>query len=328
VTEAGSAREVRKRANYLREGLKTARRLYAGLTPARGFDARSLKHWPNARVEVLSQLITSAHRLTAGEFHELYTVVYPRTADQVAALQLHTTQVSPDPRYPQKGWVVHANVRGARVRYIPERVVIGAAMGRPIYEERLRAEVVRPVKGGVLLHRDYLFREVLGFQPGADSTTAEGKRLGAMLKSFDPWVQMVHAMRLLMKRIPKRTSTGEEAYYRLLTDRGPTGTSVPAHMLIERMQRWSERYDKSFVEFLIGVRYTGSEFKARIQGRKTIERRQRYERLQKQLRLERSRIARTGHLGPKSKPKPKAKRKRVAAPKKKAFKKKSPARKK
>lgn len=286
----------------LRKGLKDVRRIYSNFDPLRGFDARFLKHWPDARIEELRGFIRAAHLLTSGEFHDLYQLVRPRTAAQEAALRLHTGQTSKDPaRHPQRAYAIYPNTRGARVEYVVEDVSVGAAMGRPIYERRVRAEIRQPVRDGVLVHRDYLFREVLGFQPGVESTSVEGLRAGRLLGTLAPWDQMVRAMEMLVPRLPARTRVGDEAHYRLLTPRGPIGRSVPRHMLVSLMQHWGDQYDPNFVEALIGVRYQGSEFAARESDRKTDKRRVMYKEHARQERLQRARITRTGELHPVSK---------------------------
>ena len=295
VTSAKSKGSLLSQQQYFRDGIKLVRKLYAGFTPERGFDVRLLKHWPHSRIEELRGYISDANRLTSGEYHELYTLARPRTSDQIHALQLHTSQVSRDERrHPQQRWVIYANTRKARVRYVVERVPIAAAMGRGIFEERVRAEVVQPVKGGRLVHRDYLFREVLGFQPGIESTTPGGMRMARFLGTVHPWEQMIAAMRVLVRIIPDRTRAGEEAYYRLLTDRGPVYSAVPKHFLVQLMQQWGEEYERAtdFAGMLIGVRFTGDEFKARREGRLRDERRRKYERSAYERRLARARLSR------------------------------------
>lgn len=285
-TQATSKRSRLETQARLQEGLKLARQFYSGFSASDGYDARRLRHWPDARVAELKRFIAEARRLTSGEYHELYTLQRPRTADQRSALILHSGLISPDEtKHPQRAWPIYANTRKVKVRYIKERVPVGAAMGRPIYIERLRAEIRRQVgkTGSVLVHRDYLFREVLGFQPGIDSTTPEGMRVGRLLGTMDPWQQMRKAMRLLLPHLPDYTPRGDEAHYRLLSDRGPVGTAVPKHMLLDRMETWGEEYGDSqgFVGSLIGTRYVGDEFAA-ISGPRSVdklaqERRARYQ---------------------------------------------------
>jgi len=295
VQEAADARARRELQRRIAAQLKTVRALYSGFEASAGFDLRKVQRWPESRFKTFERFANLATRLTTGEFHSIYTLARPRTPAQRQALFLHTSQVSPDEkRHPQKAWVVYANVRNARVRYVEERVPVGAAMGRPIYRTWLRAEIVQPVRGGVLVHRDYLFREVLGFQPGVESAEAEGLRMGRVLGTFDPWEQMVEAMELLVELLPDRTPQGNEAYYRLLSVRGPIGTSVPKHMLVSRIIRWGEEYDPDFAEQLIGVRYQGDEFKA-VRGSESLDaksekRRAQYRRWAYEERLARARV--------------------------------------
>lgn len=254
-----------------RDGIKLVRKLYSNFDASHGFDLRYIERWPASRIQTARRFMGEAQRLTRGEYHELYTLARPRNVAQRQALRLHTGLQSPDEsHHPQHAWPIYANTRRVKVRYVPERVLIAAPMGRPIYEERLRAEIRRSVPGGILVHRDYLFREVLGFQPGLESTSPEGMRAGQRLGTFDPWEQMVLAMQLLVKVIPDRTPNGNEAHYRLISDRGPIGTSVPKHMLVDRMQTWGEDYNVRYAGLLLGVRYQGDEFKA-IHGPQSLD---------------------------------------------------------
>lgn len=324
-TDATNKRARSETQARLQEGAKLVRQLYSGFSAEDGYDVRRIRHWPDARVKELQSFIAQARRLTSGEYHEFYTLHRPRTPDQRSALILHSGLTSPDEtKHPQRAWPIYANTKKVKIRYIKERVPTGFAMGRPLYIERLRAEVRRPVgdKGSVLVHRDYLFREVLGFQPGIDSTTPEGLRVGRILKTMDPWAQMRAAMRLLLPYLPDYTPRGDEAHYRLLSDRGPVGTSVPKHMLMDRMDTWAEEYGDAdgFVGMLIGVRYVGDEFAA-ISGPKSVDktaqqRKARYQEYTRSRGKARSRIqGATGRLHPI------AKKKRKSVPKKKTAKK-------
>lgn len=301
---------------HFRDGIKLVRQFYAGFDPGDGFDLRHVRYWTDARVATLNRFIGQANRLTSGEFHELYTLHRPRSAEQRRALILHSGLVSPDEdRHPQRAWPIYANTRDVELRYVKETVPkpgVPRMAGLVPIEERLRVEVRRRIKGGALVHRDYLFREVLGFQPGLESTSAEGLRAAGILGSTNPWQQMVAAMRLLLPRLPDRTRKGNEAYYRLLSDRGPIGTSVPKHMLIERMQEWGEDYNDKFVAILIGVRYQGDEFEA-VRGPKSLDaksdrRRARYAELARDRQKARARIGPRGDVLPR-KPKRKTQKK-------------------
>lgn len=295
-------RHRRETERRLREGVKLVRRLYAGFDPKRGYDLNKLSRWPDSRIEEVSRFISHANRLTSGEYHDLYTVVRPRTNEQREALRLHTSQVSTDEdKHPQKAYVIYANVRDARVDFVEEVTLKGVAFGMPIEERRLRVEIREPVEGGALIHRDYLFREVLGFQPGTESTTEEGLRVAKELGTFDPWGQMSIAMRELLPRLPQRSRNGNEAYYRLITDRGPISVSRPVHMLAQLMEEWGDKYDAGFVETIIGLRYQGDEFRAVVGpaslDSKAEQRRARYRRLAYERRLARSRIDPRGRIG-------------------------------
>lgn len=302
---------------HFSDGIKLVRQFYGGFDPRDGYDLRHVRHWTDERVEVLGRFIGQANRLVSGEFHELYTLHRPRSPGQRRALVLHTGLSSPDEdRHPQRAWPIYANTREVELRYVKETVPklgVPRMAGLAPTEERLRVEVRRPVKGGALVHRDYLFREVLGFQPGLESTTPEGLRAAQVLGTTVPWQQMVLAMRMLLPRLPDRTPKGNEVYYRLLSDRGPIGTSAPKHMLVERMQEWGEDYNQRFVAMLIGVRYQGDEFEA-VRGPKSLDakserRRARYAELARERQRARGRIGARGEILPRKGTKPKRKAK-------------------
>lgn len=316
---AATARDLRERQHRLTDGLKKVRAIYAGFGAAQGYDLRYLRHWPDARVQELLRYVQRVNRLTSGESYEIHQVVRPRTAAQRQALRLHTSQVSIDEeRHPQRGFVIYRNeVVPARVRYVEEEVLEAAPMGRPVRRRRLRVEIREAVKGNARLVRNYLFREVLGFQPGLDSASSEGLRIGQMLGTFNPWDQMVIAMRRLVPRLPAYAPSGDEAQYRLLTDRGPIGSRVPRHMLVDEMQRWGEEYDSAtFVGTLIGVRSLGMEEQAREIMVEASERGMRYRTMMEEQHKALSRIDYRGtltplHLPPKKRRKSKSKSKRA-----------------
>jgi hypothetical protein len=300
-------RAVRSQLGVLHDGLRRVRQLFGGFEAKDGYSLQRLKALPSARAEHLRAYISHANHFFSGEAQSLYSLVRPRSEAQRDALYRHTAQISPDEhRHPLRAFLIYANTRKAQVRYVPERKLIAAPMGRPIIEERLRAEIVHPVKGGRLVTRDYLFREVLGFQPGMESTSEEGMMAGQGLGTFDPWEQMVEAMEMLLEVIPDYTPQGNEAYYRLLSDRGPVGVGVPKHMLVSQMQRWGEEYETTLVELLIGVRYQGDEFKSRASDVKSEDRQAQYRKLKYERRLARERKP---VRKPKRKPQPSSVRK-------------------
>lgn len=198
-----------------------------------------------------------------------------------------------------------------RVEYVPAPVQTGwkvetvRAFGRtvrvrvPVYEDGLRVELQRQVKGGQVTERNYIFQEILGWQPGleVEPTIAGAKLLGIPV---DPWEQMVFALKELIDHIlPALSPSGQEPSYSLLTHtHGPIGQPVPLSGLLEEARRYSRTYgvnretgerDPSFADTIIGVRYMGTEFQATQKAVKIERQRAKYIALKKAFRLARMR---------------------------------------
>lgn len=274
----------------IRERFPLLRKIYGGFTSAEGYDLRYIKRWPEARLNQARKYLSQVNRLTSGESWQTFSLHKATTLEEHQAIYRHTRQGSDDPKHPLKAYVLFSNVKGARVRYVEEEYPIAAAMGRPIVKKRLRAEVVRPVKRGLLLQRDYIFDEVLGFQPGVDVGTPQGAKNAELLGTAEPWEQMLIAMERLLAFLPQHTASGEPAWYRLLSDRGPIDGAATKSRLMARMQRYAAEYDPTFVETLIGVRFQGGEFESRKIQRRSEEMRQKYREQAAERRKARARI--------------------------------------
>lgn len=197
-----------------------------------------------------------------------FIVVRPKSKAEADALYRHTTESFPEGKHSQKAWIVHSEQPGtARVRYLKAPVQVGWKKAKKGYERDigpgLRVELVHDVRGGQLIDRDYIFKEVLGFQPGIDFTRATFLAAERLRLPADPWEQIRVAIEMLMDVLPDKTPRGHDAYYKILTLRhGPIGASVPKEMLVGELIRYGQTYAKGFAEAIIGVRYMGSEWQA------------------------------------------------------------------
>jgi hypothetical protein len=107
--------------------------------------------------------------------------------------------------------------------------------------------------------RDYLFREILGYQPG------ELDRRGRL--PGDPWADIIRATRTLMKVMPDQVEVSpgvfKEAMYTLMSQsHGPVSSPVYKRFMIQTLQEWGESYANSFVGILIGWRLQGDRLSA------------------------------------------------------------------
>lgn len=270
---------------YFKEGLKNVRRVFKGFDSKDGYNLTNLKRWPHARMMEAQHYIRLYNSYTARR--RKFILTRPRTAAEKEALQRFTLETFPEGKHAQKAWVIHTDSPDtARVEYARMPVQEGwrrTKVGRkivyePVIREGLRVELVHKVRGGRLIDRDWIFKEVLGFQPGIDFTSKALIGAQKIHLEADPYEQMVTAIRLLLPLLPDTTPTGQEAYYKILTAQfGPIGASQPKHRLIEEFRRYAETYGpkareserlrikrglSTFAETIIGVRYMGSEFTA------------------------------------------------------------------
>lgn len=278
--EPASSADQARSIVYYQEGLKRARDLYAGFGTAEGYDLKRIPFWPEDRELAARKAVAETNRLYSTGYGS-FIKVRPRSVAEDVALRQRTGQTTHFPGHPQYRYLVLANTpKTSRVRYLKEAVPLGFG----VTQERLRAEVVTGVKGGRMMTREYIFSEILGFQPGIESASPFGLAQAERLGTADPWEQMKIAMREFERRLPKNVMRGkfkgEEAHYQMLTDRGPVGSVMPAHMLLANMERWGEEYGThaGFAANLIGVLYRGSEFRAFTAQNRQEDARSRYAR--------------------------------------------------
>jgi hypothetical protein len=122
--------------------------------------------------------------------------------------------------------------------------------------------------------RDYLFQEMLGFQPYR-------------------WEDFIRALRMLLPLLPDKTPTGKDALYTLLSrEHGPISAPVPKPFLLQVMLEWSEAYANEFAGTLIGVRYQGDRWQAAMGPQSELNQRERRRMLYRRIKQQDARDAR------------------------------------
>jgi hypothetical protein len=309
-------RHRRGQLAYLKEGIKNVRHVFRGFDAAHGFDLSKINHWPKRREQEAIDFIQRFHSFTSRRSE--YIIVRPKSKAEYEALLRRTTESEGTRKHGRRAFIVETGTpKESKIRYVKapvqvgwRRVPVGFGQYRlePIVETRLRAELYRELPSGALVvDRDYLFAEVLGWQPGLD--LQKGMK-GAKLLGIpqDPWEQMIFAMRQLIPLLPTETPGGKEPFFQVLSlKHGPIGSPQPLSTLMDVLLDWFERYEPAdarrqeedpksttFAETIIGVRYIGDEWRAigrpggGVAG--ALERRrQRYKKLAYQERLERMR---------------------------------------
>lgn len=201
-----------------------------------------------------------------------HVIVRPRTKAEERALRIHTQQKVPR----QKAFVIHTSKpMKAEVHYVtqPERLM---PFNAPPIGGGLRVEMVQRYQDGklVLADRDYLFAEMLGYQPIR-------------------WGDFIRALLMLLPLLPDKTPMGKDAMYTLLSrEHGPIGSPVLKQFLIESMQEWSEAYANEFAATLIGVRYQGDRWEAAMSPESEVNMRERRRQIYKKIREQDARDAR------------------------------------
>lgn len=276
---------------YYKAGLKRVRKIYAGFDAKDGFDIKRLDRLPLERREDLHSHISEVNReMSRGEEFgkQEWKIVRPRSKAQREALIRHTLEPLGSRAHPRRAFIVPTGTpTKTQVRYVKGPVVRGwrrpvlwgtgiPTLPEPILEEGLRAEVVETYPGGETAFRDYIFAELLGWQPGLDIQAGiEGAKFLGIPR--DPWEQMAFAIEQLMPMLPSTTPGGKPAYYQLITGNGPISTvwswedllwgmrefyekGGSGHIDIERRQK--DPSASTFTETIIGVRYQGTELQA------------------------------------------------------------------
>jgi hypothetical protein len=278
-------RQRRGTLNYFRDGLRNVRRVFQGFDAKSGFSLKDMKRWPHARMVEAQHYIRLYNAYTSRRSR--FVITRPRGNAEKEALQRFTFETFPEGKHGQKAWIVHTDSPDtAEIQYQRMPVQTGwrrVRKGRKfiyerIIEEGLRVKVVHNVRGGKLIDQDWLFKEVLGFQPGIDFTKRALITRHELQLSADPYEQMRAAILMMIDMLPDTTPNGKEAYYKILTaQHGPIGASQPKSRLLEEFMRYIETYGSqaresealrikrglsTFAESIIGVRYMGSEWSA------------------------------------------------------------------
>lgn len=260
--------------NNLVADVKALRQVFTGFETVDGYDLRHVELWSQRRVVRARKFGVRLRNLKSYP----HIIVRPRTAEQRAALFRHVSQ----PWKNLKAFVVHTPRN-------PERTVVQYVMGPPIpmgfgvtLRPKLRVQLVADELGGKHLTQDFLFREILGYQPGLPGPG------GAFRHGRHPWEDMIYATRMLLPFMPRTTmsaKTGqeEEAWYTVI--------SMP-HDSIGASIRWSEilnyfrsdysKYDPEFAGLILGFRYQGDRWKAAMSPRSEMNRRDRWKSLYRQ----------------------------------------------
>lgn len=235
---------------YLRKTIQQLRSVYRGFTARDGFDARYPQNWSAKQHTQVMEYGARLHALMSAQ----HLIVRPRNKAEEKALRIHTQQHVAR----QKAFVIHtSDPLKARVHYSTQPSRLMPFFAPPI-GGGLRVEMVREHQDGklVLVDRDYLFQEMLGFQPYT-------------------WGQFLRALRMLLPLLPDKTPSGRDALYTLLSrEHGPISAPVLKQFLIETLVEWSESYSNSFAGTLIGVRYQGDRWQAAMGPRSEYNQRQ------------------------------------------------------
>lgn len=315
-------RDRRGQLAYLKDGLQKVRKIYGGFDSKDGFDVRFLDRLPTERYQDLRDHISPVNReMSRGhEFgKEEWMIVRPRSKAQKDALLRHTVEPLGSRTHPRRAFIIETGAPArTTIRYVKGPVLrgwkktaiwgTGLAYLQPIVEEGLRVEVVDPFKGGETAFRDYIFAEILGWQPGLELQKGmEGAKFLDLPQ--DPWEQMLFAVKQILPLLPRKTPGGKDAYYQLLGSNGPISTVYSADDLLWGMRKFYEKGGSgyidierrardpsasTFTETLIGLRYQGTELQAIGSPRSAVSRlerrRARYRKLEKRLHQQRMKI--------------------------------------
>lgn len=211
------------------------RQFFSGFESRDGYDARYPGNWSMQRRRQVEYFAYQANALLSTPS----LIVKPRNARERRALEKHTGQIHPR----QIRFAVHvpAPLR-MRVRFVRDRARVPFMGAAALLQKRLRVEVVDKVVNGELYTRDYLFREILGYQPVV-------------------WDEFIEALIGLLPYLPDYTPSGEDATYTLLSQpHGPISSPKLKKLLLNEMQRWMQEYSNDLSGLLIGVRYQGDTF--------------------------------------------------------------------
>ncbi len=309
--------------NYFKDGIRNVRRVFKGFDAKNGYSLAEIKKWPHARMMEAQHYIRLYNSYTSRRTK--FVVARPRTKAEKEALQRFTAETFPEGKHAQKAWIVHTDSpESAQFQYDRVPVQTGwrkvkegkRVVYERVIEEGLRVKLVHKVRGGRLIDQDYLFKEVLGFQPGIDFTSKALITRNRLQLPADPYEQMRAAILMMIDMLPATTPGGEEAFYKILTaQHGPIGASQPRSRLLEEFMRYIQTYGpkaresealrikrglSTFAETIIGVRYMGSDWTsqkadARLERSVLRERKERAELRRERRRKEYEKISRFEH---------------------------------
>lgn len=295
----------RQKVHQLREDVQALREVFTGFDATDGYDVRHPESWSAARVKRVQRYGIRLRALKASP----HIIVRPRSEAQRIALLRHVAQPWPN----MKAFVVHTpHPKGTSVRYVlePARLLPFHAT-KPA---QLRVQLVRPIHGGRQYTRDFLFREILGYQPGLSGPG------GRFRRGRNPWDDMVYATRMLLPYLPDtamsaRTRLPEEAWYTLISmPHDSIGGAIRKSELVNTLLQDYAHYSESFAGLILGFRYQGSRWKAAMSPKSEMHKRERWRQIYKKERQETLRDMRRMDVQlvrkPKPKPKPKPKKTR------------------
>lgn len=229
----------REQLAYLKLTTKQLRKTFTGFDSEKGYDLRHPERWPAQRRAQVQAYGAYLHQLTSGD--RPYLIVPARSKGQKRALQRRTGQGLRR----QKAFILHTEApSNTRVIFKRDRKT-----------RRVEIEVRRAVRGGEIVVRDFLFRELVGYQP---FTFEE------MQDALDEMLALEHSDGALVMPPEFPEDSGNEAYYSMLSElHGPISAPIPYSMLRAHLVQWQEEYGNTlhegFAETLIGYRLQGTE---------------------------------------------------------------------
>lgn len=288
----------RQKLNQLRDDVKALRQVFVGFEAKDGFDARRPERWSGARVAKAKRYGIRLRNLQAAP----HVIVRPRTQEQRVALLRHVAQPWPN----MKAFIIHTpHPKGTRVRYVKEpQRLLPFHVTKPA---QLRVQLVKKIRGGSQMTQDFLFREILGYQPGLSGPG------GRFKKGRNPWADMLYATRMLLPYMPSwsmnaQTRKKEEAWYTVISmPHDSIGASIRKSEILNTLREWSEQYLGSFAGLILGFRFQGTRWKAAMSPRSEMNQRERWRMIYKKERERTLRAMR--HMDEKLKREPKPKKK-------------------
>lgn len=268
-----SGTDRRQKLRQLQADVKALRKIFTGFEAKDGFDARHPENWSAARVAKARRYGVRLHNLQSSP----HVIVRPRSTAQREALLRHVAQPWPN----LKAFVVHtphpANTQVEYVREPPRLLPFHVTL-----PGRVRVQLVKKIRGGAQLTRDYLFREILGYQPGLSGPG------GRFRKGRNPWEDMIHATRLMLPYMPDtaisaQTGKPEEAWYTFVSmPHDSIGAAIRKSDLLSVLRSDYSRYSEGFAGLILGFRYQGSRWKAAMSPRSEMNQRDRWKQHYKQ----------------------------------------------